>query len=66
MSDFYKAYSLKRFDIAYVAESYYGDTLNFYLDEKSDEEKVVRITKMSKNEEKEVEIVRCDMKFQKK
>ena len=64
--DFYKAYSLKRFDIAYVAESYYGDTLNFYLDEKSDEEKVVRITKRSENEEKEVEIVRCDMKFQKK
>lgn len=64
--NFYKAYSLKRFDIAYVAESYYGDTLNFYLDEKSDEEKVIRITKRSENEEKEVEIVRCDLKFQKK
>ena len=44
----------------------YGNTLNFYLDEKSDEEKVIRITKRSENEEKEVEIVRCDLKFQKK
>lgn len=28
--DTYREYRIKRFDIAYVAESYYGDTLNYY------------------------------------
>ena len=34
----YKEKALKRFEIAYVAESYYGDTLNFYLEEKNENE----------------------------
>ena len=31
--DFYAKHELKRIELAYVAESYYGDTLNFYLTE---------------------------------
>lgn len=34
----FKEKTLKRFEIAYVAESYYGDTLSFYLEEKSENE----------------------------
>ena len=33
--DVFQEKSLKRFEIAYVAESYYGDTLNFYVEEKN-------------------------------
>ena len=63
--DFYRTNRLKRFDIAYVAESYYGDTLNYYVEEKSETEKMIRITKSSEKDEKEVEVVRCEMKFEK-
>ena len=34
----FKEKTLKRFEIAYVAESYYGDTLSSYLEEKSENE----------------------------
>lgn len=68
--DFYKANRLKRFDIAYVAESHYGDTLNFYREQTADDEYAVRITKScnngeiaTSNAEAEVEVVRCLVKF---
>ena len=61
----FRSQRLRRFDIAYVAESYYGDTLNYYLDEKTEQEMMIRITKASEKEEKEVEVVRCVMKFEK-
>lgn len=31
--DIYRTKRIRRFEMAYVAESYYGDTLSFYLDE---------------------------------
>ena len=43
--DIYKKKALKRFEIAYVAESYYGDILSFYMEEKNENEFDVEIKK---------------------
>jgi len=66
--DYYRSHRLKRFEIAYVAESHQGDRLSFYLEEgasEADNENVynIRITKTTKNNEKEEEVVRCSVKF---
>ena len=45
--DIYKKKALKRFEIAYVAESYYGDTLSFYLEEKNENEYDIEVRKSS-------------------
>jgi acyl-ACP thioesterase len=45
--DTYKKKALKRFEIAYVAESYYGDTLSFYLEEKNENEYDIEVRKSS-------------------
>lgn len=45
--DFYTKTVLKRFEIAYVAESYFGDTLRFYKEQTADNEYEVRITKLT-------------------
>lgn len=37
--------SIKRFEMAYVAESYYGDTLSFYLEEKAENEYDIEVKK---------------------
>lgn len=61
--DFHKQHFLKRFDIAYVAESHCGDKLNFYKEILSDEEEAIRITKSPADGGDEVEVVRCLVKF---
>ena len=61
--DWYKQYSIKRFDIAYVAESHYGDVLNFYLEEEKEHTYAVRITKSNELTTKEIEVVRCKLVF---
>ncbi len=64
--DWYRSHRLKRFDIAYVAESHAGDELSFFMEKvaaeaKSDEEEyLVRIVR---NGEEESEVVRCSIKF---
>lgn len=60
--DFYRTCRIKRFDIAYVAESYCGDKLNFYKETVDDNTIHVRITK-SNDEVKDVEVVRCMVKY---
>ena len=40
-----KRKSVHRFEMAYVAESYYGDTLSFYLEEKGDNEYDIEVKK---------------------
>ena len=45
--DTYKKKALKRFEIAYVAESYYDDTLSFYLEENNENEYDVEVRKSS-------------------
>ena len=41
----FKEKSIRRFEMAYVAESYYGDTLNFYLEEKNENEYDIEVKK---------------------
>lgn len=47
--EMYQTSMLKRFEIAYVSESHFGDTLSFYKEQTGDNEYEVRITK--KNED---------------
>lgn len=61
--DYYRQHKLKRFDIAYVAESHCGDKLNFYKENVSDGEEAIRITKTPCEGGEEVEVVRCLVKF---
>lgn len=58
--DWYRSHVLKRFEIAYVAESYQGDRLNFYREQTADNEFAVRITKGMTDE---VEVVRSLVGF---
>ncbi len=59
----YKQKLLKRFDIAYVAESHAGDTLRFYKEKGSEEgEFMIRISKLT--EDGEVECVRSLLRFE--
>ena len=41
----FKEKSIRRFEMAYVAESYYGDTLSFYLEEKGESEYDIEVKK---------------------
>lgn len=60
--DWYKTHRIKRFDIAYVAESYYGDKLSFYKEEVDNNTFHIRITKTN-SEANDVEVVRSMVKF---
>lgn len=64
--DYYLTHFLQRFEIAYVAESHQGDKLKFYMEQVEDEEFCIKITKICRNNENEVEIVRSKLKFIKK
>ncbi len=43
--DMYKEHRIKRFEVAYVAESYYGDKLSFYKQKISDSEYNIEVKK---------------------
>ncbi len=47
--DFFRQTMLSRFEIAYVAESYFGDTLRFYKEQTGETEYEVRITKVAED-----------------
>lgn len=64
--DYYLTHFLQRFEIAYVAESHQGDKLKFYVEKGQEEEFCIKITKICRNSENEVEIVRSKLKFIKK
>lgn len=61
--NYYKEYRLERFEIAYVAESHGGDTLNFYSEKNGTGEYYIRITKSEEKSDNEVETCRCKVKF---
>jgi len=61
--DWYRKHRIRRFDIAYVAESHYGDKLNFYREQTGDEEFCIRITKLSADDGNDVEVCRSKIKF---
>ena len=52
--DFYRDRRVRRFEIAYVAESYYGDTLSFYMDDEGDGRYAVEIKKLAEGAEEPV------------
>ena len=43
--DTFKEKQVKRFEMAYLAESYYGDVLSFYLEEKNENEYDIEVKK---------------------
>lgn len=62
--DYYRAHKLRRFDIAYVAETYQGDQLHVYRERVGEaEDYQFRVTKTSGDNPKETEVVRCKVKF---
>lgn len=60
--EWYRSHRLRRFEIAYVAESHGGDRLNFYREQTAEGEYCVRITR-EKNAGDEVETCRCKLCF---
>ncbi|NPD92383.1 acyl-[acyl-carrier-protein] thioesterase [Xylanibacter muris] len=64
--DNYRENRIGRFEIAYVAESYYGDRLSFFREETADGEYCVRIVKTNPENLKEVEVCRSKIVFVKK
>lgn len=61
--DWYREHRLKRFEIAYVAESHQGDTLSFFREKTGEEEYSVRVVKTVKTEGKTIEVCRSKVKF---
>lgn len=61
--DWYREHRLKRFEIAYVAETHYGDRLSFYREQTTENECCVRLVKTEKQTGKEVEVCRCKLVF---
>ncbi|MCI6160469.1 MAG: thioesterase [Prevotella sp.] len=61
--DWYRAHCLKRFEVAYVAETYCGDRLNFYQEKINDLDFSFRITKTEKEGGNEAEVCRAKLAF---
>ena len=62
--DYYRAHKLRRFDIAYVAETYQGDQLHIYRERVGEaEDYQFRVTKTTSDSQEETEVVRCEVKF---
>lgn len=63
--DDFKGRHIKRFEIAYVAESYYGDKLQFSHEQTGEDEHVVRIDKIAAGDNKPIEVCRSKVNFAK-
>lgn len=62
--EYYRAHTLRRFDIAYVAETYQGEQLRIYRERVGEtEEYQFRLTKTAPGSQEETEVVRCKVKF---
>jgi acyl-ACP thioesterase len=61
--DMYSRMRIRRFDIAYVAESHYGDTLNFFRELTGENEYCISIKKSEQNSQELLEVCRCKVKF---
>ena len=59
----YREHRIKRFEIAYVAESHQGDKLSFYREQTADNEYCVRLIKTERGEKYSVEVCRCKLVF---
>jgi acyl-ACP thioesterase len=61
--DWYRQHAVRRFEVAYVAESHQGDRLRFYREQTGDNEWCVRISKEDRQTEGETEVVRSKVVF---
>ncbi|MBQ8957713.1 MAG: acyl-[Bacteroidales bacterium] len=59
----YREHRLKRFEIAYVAETHQGDTLSFYSEQTAENECCVRLVKTESGTQNLVEVCRCKLVF---
>ncbi len=65
--DWYAGHVVRRFEMAYVAESYYGDTLSFFREEKEDGSFDIEVRRNVGGENPEGEVVcRSKLKFDNK
>lgn len=61
--EWYQAHDIRRFEIAYVAESHQGDQLSFYVEQTKPLDYNVRIVKTEKNSTNSVEVCRSRILF---
>lgn len=61
--DWHRTHRVKRFEIAYVAESHGGDKLSFYREQTGDNEFCVRIVKSSDIDSRDIEVCRSKVNF---
>ena len=59
----YQKHPLKRFDIAYVAETHQGDTLHFYREQTGENNYCVRLVKTDQHTQEDTEVCRCKVQF---
>lgn len=64
--DWYRQYDVRRIDMAYVAEAYYGDRLSFMREKTAENEYCVRIVKIDSVTQKSIEVCRSKIIFIKK
>ncbi len=61
----YKTHRIKRFDIAYVSESYFGDILDIYRDDVSENESLIRVVRRpAVPSDRLIEACRCRLVFE--
>ena len=59
----YREHRLRRFEIAYVAETHQGDKMHFYREQVAEKEFCVRLTKTDAQTQAETEVCRCRLLF---
>ena len=59
----YREHPIKRFDIAYVAETHQGDKLHFYREQTGEQTYCVRLVKTDPTTQENVEVCRCKIQF---
>jgi len=62
--EWYRKHRLKRFEIAYVAETHQGDKLSFYREQITENEYCVRLVKTELSTQNETEVCRCRVVFE--
>lgn len=62
-ASWFKSHRIQRLEVAYVAESHFGDYLLFYREQCGDDEFAIRIDKKTEKEDTSIEVCRCKVKF---
>lgn len=59
----YREHRIKRFDIAYVAETHQGDKLHFYREQTEEQTYCIRLVKTDQFTQEDTEVCRCKIQF---